>query len=345
MKKSLLALAVLTSFAGAASAQSSVTIYGVVDAGITRETGAIAGSVTKLASGVQSGNRLGFKGSEDLGNGLKAIFQIENGFDIDTGMTRQGGRLFGRQAFVGLAGNAGTVALGRQYNPIFGALDSIDPFGTGLPGQTVNLMSPGNVRTDNAITYTTAPNNVGFTGTVLYGAGEVPGSNSAKRTFGFSGEFKRDALLVTLAYDKLSANTTTAPFSGGLKLLMVGATYNFGPVTAHAAYETEKGDTGNTANFRDAMVGVTIPAGPGSFMASYIHKSDRLENARRGAKQFGVGYTYSLSKRTNVYTSYARINNNKGAAWYVGDASSGGSDLQKVGESSSAFTVGIRHKF
>lgn len=126
MKKSLLALAVLGAFAGAASAQTNVTIYGVVDAGITHENGA-AGSVTKLATGVQSGNRLGFKGTEDLGGGLKANFQIENGFNLDTGTQRQGA-LFGRQAYVGLSGNFGAINLGRQYNPVFNALDSIDPW-------------------------------------------------------------------------------------------------------------------------------------------------------------------------------------------------------------------------
>jgi len=107
MKKSI-ALAILASFAGAASAQSSVTVYGLLDAGITSEIGGAAGSIVKLATGVQSGNRLGFKGTEDLGNGLKANFQIENGFNADTGTARQGGALFGR--------HTGVVAIHEQWH-------------------------------------------------------------------------------------------------------------------------------------------------------------------------------------------------------------------------------------
>eukprot|EP01040_Poterioochromonas_malhamensis_P026971 gene26971-34042_t len=101
MKKSLLALSLLSAF-GVASAQSSVTMYGVVDAGITYDNGPSAGTVTKLESGIESGSRLGFRGTEDLGSGLKALFVLEQGFDIDTGRSGQGGRLFGRQAWVGL---------------------------------------------------------------------------------------------------------------------------------------------------------------------------------------------------------------------------------------------------
>ncbi|MDC8759040.1 porin [Janthinobacterium fluminis] len=340
MKKSLLALAVLASFAGAASAQSSVTVYGVLDAGVTREMGGAAGSVTKLATGVQSGNRLGFKGTEDLGGGLKANFQIENGFDLDTGKTRQGDRLFGRQAFVGLSGAFGAVNLGRQYNPIFISIDSIDPFGTGLPGRIDNLMVAGNYRTDNAVTYST-PTVSGFTANLMYGAGE----NKTGRTLGLSADYNNGPLVLTIAYDKLNAFTSGVTTTGGSKALLVGGTYNFGPATAHAAYETDKNDV-TGSNFRDYMLGVTVPvSAAGSVMASFVKKSDRTKNDM-GSKQFGIGYTYSLSKRTNVYTSYARITNEANAVGTVGDASSGGDgSTPALGKASSAVTVGIRHKF
>ncbi|WP_295997981.1 porin [Rugamonas sp.] len=341
MKKSLLALAVLASFAGIASAQSSVTVYGVVDAGITRETGAIAGSITKLATGVQSGNRLGFKGTEDLGGGLKANFQIENGFDLDTGMTRQGGRLFGRQAFVGLSGAFGAANLGRQYDPIFISIDSIDPFGTGLPGQTVNLMSAGDVRTDNAVTYSTPTMN-GLTGNVLYGAGE----GKVGHTLGLSADYNNGPVVFTVAYNKVNRfDALPAAATGGQKVLLVGGTYNFGPATVHAAYETDKNEVSG-ASFRDYMVGVTVPvSAAGAVVASYIDKNDRVSNSNKGGKQFGVGYLHSLSKRTNLYASYARISNDSAGTNYVGDASSGGSSDQIVGHASTGLTVGMRHKF
>ena len=337
MKKTLLAIAILTSFAGAASAQSSVTVYGLLDAGITSEHGGAAGSVTKLATGVESGNRLGFKGSEDLGNGLKANFQLENGFNLDTGTQRQGA-LFGRQAYVGLSGGFGAVNLGRQYDPIFVSMDSIDPFSTGLTGSSTNLLNPGNVRTNNAITYSS--NSIqGFSANVLYGMGEVAGNNAANRTIGLSANYANGPVLVTFAYDRINA---AASSSANLKLALLGATYNFGPALVAAAYETEKSDTAALDN-RDYLLGVTVPVGPaGAFLASYMKKDDRISN--KDGKQLAVGYTYALSKRTNVYTSYARLTNEAGGASFVGDASSGGTAVLP-GNTSSAFTIGVRHKF
>jgi predicted porin len=344
MKKSLLALAVLASIAGVASAQSSVTIYGVVDAGFTRETGGAAGTVNKLATGVQSGNRLGFKGTEDLGGGLKANFQLESGFNLDDGTQRQGA-LFGRQAFVGLSGAFGAVNLGRQYSPIFVALDTIDPFGTGMTGAITNIFGlGGDSRINNAVTYSSVDMG-GFSFSGLYGAGEKASGSSDGRTLGASGTYAKGPFVATVAYHKIN----TTPAAGAVaatadqKVAFVGATYNFGPVTAHAGYETEKSDIGKT-DYRDAMLGLTVPVGPGNILASYSHKSDRVVNTRRGAKQMAVGYTYSLSKRSNVYTSYSRIDNNDGADWVVGDASSGGTKVAP-GKNSGAFTVGLRHKF
>lgn len=343
MKQSLLAIAVLASFAGIASAQSSVTIYGILDAGITAERGGADGSITKLASGVQQGNRLGFKGSEDLGNGLKANFQLENGFNLDTGTSRQGGRLFGRQAYVGLSGNFGAVNLGRQYDPLFVVMDTIDPFSTGLTGAASNLMNSGNVRTDNAITYST-PNIQGFSGTVLYGAGEKAGDSSFGRTIGASAGYAKGPVVLMAAYDKINA----APAAGAtaattdLKLILVGGTYNFGPAKLHAAVESEKSNLAAT-DFREYLIGVSAPIGVGTLMASYIDKNDRTSNTR-GGKQMAIGYSHPVSKRTSFYTSYGYINNDSNGINTVGDASSGGS-TPAAGHNSSALSVGMRHKF
>ncbi len=343
MKKSLLALAVLASFASAASAQSSVTIYGLVDAGITAERGGANGSITKLATGVQQGNRLGFKGTEDLGNGLKANFQLENGFDLDTGSARQGNRLFGRQAFVGLSGNFGAVNLGRQYDPVFVSMDTIDPFNTGLTGSATNLMNPGNVRTDNSLTYTT-PNFQGASATLLYGAGEKAGSSSYGRTIGGSADYVNGPVVLTLAYNKVNATPIigSAAATNDLKLILVGGTYNFGPVKLHAVYESEKIDALAT-DFRDYLIGVSAPIGVGTLMASYIDKNDRT-NKSLGGKQMAIGYSHPLSKRTSFYTSYGYINNDTNGVNFVGDASSGGS-TPAAGHNSSALSVGMRHKF
>ncbi len=342
MKKSLLALAVLASFASAASAQSSVTMYGLVDAGITAERGGADGSITKLATGVQQGNRLGFKGVEDLGNGLKANFQLESGFDLDTGTSRQGA-LFGRQAFVGLSGNFGAVNLGRQYDLLFNALDEIDPFNTGLTGAATNLMAAGNVRTNNSITYST-PNIQGFSGNLLYGAGEKAGSSSQGRTIGASAGYANGPVMLAVAYNKLNSApaTGTADAIDDLKLILVGGTYDFGPVKLHAIYESEKSNV-NDSDFRDYLIGVSAPIGVGTLMASYIDKNDRTNQAL-GGKQMSIGYSHPVSKRTSFYTSYGYIDNDTNGQNTVGDASGGGSK-PNAGHSSSALAVGVRHKF
>ncbi|WP_292937789.1 porin [Noviherbaspirillum sp.] len=356
MKKSFLALAVLAAFAsiaGSAAAQSSLTIYGVVDAGIDHQTGGVNGAVTKLSSGMQNSNRIGFKGVEDLGGGASALFVLENGFGVDTGSALQGGALFGRQAFVGLKSNLGALTMGRQYTPIFGALcGELDPFSCGLAGTAANLMSQGGTptgggnaaRTNNSVKYAT-PLVAGFSADVTYGFGEVAGNTSAARTVGAQLGYTNGKLTVRLAHNNV--NDITASTSA--KTTVLGGKYNCGAATVHLAYAINKGAyTGNTnvplADSRDVLLGVSVPFGASTFLASYIRKSDKTV-ASNDANQIALGYTYALSKRTNVYTSYARIDNtvanragSAGGFYTVGNATEGGSGDR-------AFNVGVRHTF
>lgn len=335
MKASLVAGLLLSATAGVASAQSGLTIYGILDAGIARETGGADGAVTKLASGVQSGSRLGFKGQEDLGNGMSAHFVLENGLDLDTGKARQNGALFGRHAYVGLTSSAGTINLGRQCNPIFIALDGIDPFETGFTGAASNLMSIGSARTNNTVSYATPKLN-GLSATVLYGFGEQAGDSSLGRTIAFSIDYAAGPWLGTLAYDSLKATSFNT-----MKAVLLGASYNFGPANVHTAFETEKNDIGG--NFRDYLLGVSVPLRQGKLLASYVQKQDRSAT-QRGGRQLAVGYIYTLSKRTNLYSSFGTIRNELAATNVVGDASSGGS-VPAAGDGSRALALGIRHKF
>ncbi|WP_382324125.1 porin [Hydrogenophaga sp. UC242_50] len=151
MKKHAIALAALGLVSGYASAQSSVTLYGVVDVALERVKGAT--SVTRVTSGQQQGSRWGLRGTEDLGGGLKATFLLESGFNADVGTLGQGGRLFGRQGYVGLGGNWGTVRLGRQYTPMD---DIASIIGTKVYDvvSVVPIIGNGDYnRVDNAITY------------------------------------------------------------------------------------------------------------------------------------------------------------------------------------------------
>lgn len=353
MKKSLLALAVLGAIAGTASAQSSVTIYGIADAGLSFEGGApkaapgvaVGDSVTKLSSGIESGSRLGFKGTEDLGGGLSAKFQLETGIAIDAGGFTQGGTAFGRQAWVGLSGNFGNLSLGRQYTPLFIAGDTIDPFDMGLAGTASNLMKVGgaqSARMNNAVNYTT--NNLsGFVGTFAYGFGEVSGNNSASRQWGASGTYSQGPLTVLLAYHNWNdaAAAVAGADIGNHKTTLIGGSYDFTAAKAYVGYAFNKADNGlvESENTRDFLLGVSVPFGQSTFLASYIKKTDKSAlGVSPGASQIAVGYQYALSKRTDLYTSYGHINNDTGAAYTVGNAIDGGLGNR-------AFNFGIRHKF
>ncbi|HYD94784.1 MAG TPA: porin [Noviherbaspirillum sp.] len=337
MKKSLIAFAVLAAFAGAASAQTNVTIYGVADAGISRvDNGAT--TTTRMDSGIQSGSRVGFRGTEDLGGGLSAIFTLENGFNIDDGTLGQGGRLFGRQAFVGLSsGSAGAIKFGRQYNPIRTAVENIDPFALGLAGNASNVFNVYGDRADNTINYST-PKLGGFSGQLAYSLGEAAGSTSVGRHLGLSAGYAAGPLNIILAHHDQNIVAAGAA-NGDSKTTLLGGTYDFGILKLHAAYARNKGANAagvTTIDRDDALLGLTVPVGATSrVLASWIRRSDDI-GANRDADQIALGYTYDLSKRTNLYTSYARTRNEAAAA--LNGASAAGRDP-------SIFNVGVRHRF
>lgn len=330
MKKSLLALAALGTLAGTASAQTALTVYGIVDAGIVSERGGPQGSVLKLSSGVQNGTRLGFRGIEDLGGGLSARFVLETGIAADTGGFNQGNLAFARQAFVGFSGtNWGSVTLGRQYTPHYLAIADIDPFAVGLAGNALNLMSTV-IRMSNTIKYSSA-NWGGFNGEAAYGFGEVAGDNTANRQIGASVGYTNGPIIAKLAYH------TAYDLAGinAFRTILLGAKYDFGPAAASLAYGANRGVA--TIDSRDWMVGVSVPFGASTLLASYVRKDDRTI-ANQDAHQWALGYTYAVSKRTNFYTSYGNISNDNGARFTVGNAID-------PGTGDKAFNVGVRHSF
>ncbi len=341
MKKSLLALAVLGAFAGVASAQTNVTIYGIADVGFVFERGGAAGSVTKLTSGVASGSRLGFRGTEDLGGGLSANFTLENGFNLDTGAisgattTVANPPLFGRQVFVGLKGGFGAVNMGRQYTPHYSILVAADPFGNGMAGKITNVMTSV-VRTDNLVKYT-APAMGGFSADVAYGFGEVAGNNSASRTIGLNLKYAAGPVMVGLGFHDLNNATNT----DDAKNTLLAGTYDFRVAKAHLAYGINKG-TGTVDN-RDLMAGVTVPFGASKLLASYIRKDDKSA-LNRDASQWAIGYLYALSKRTDLYAAYGNITNKNGATFRVGNNTESATSVPAA-SGDRAFNLGIRHSF
>ncbi|MDB5729003.1 MAG: hypothetical protein JWQ00_2208 [Noviherbaspirillum sp.] len=366
MKKSLLALAVLGAFANTAFAQTSVSIYGIVDAGVNFDNGKEAGGRQwSLASGQQSSSRIGFKGTEALGGGLSASFTLENGFSADTGALGNGSRLFGRQAWVGLDGGFGSVKLGRQYSTIYNALNAIDPFGVNQAGDMQRVYAYGLgkldpiARSDNTITYS-SPNFGGFSASVGYKFGETAGAfntNSSK----FAGVgYANGPLNVVFAYQNTDAVgfTTGATSAGGLttsaglsvaalpavvglgattadvKTAFLGGTYDFGVVKAHLGFGDTKLEAVGDSKIRNYMVGVTAPLGANSVYASW-NRNDVRDIRAGTSDQYAIGYSHPISKRTNFYTSIGYTKNDSNVR--LNASGNGGNDRE--------FQAGVRHLF
>ncbi|HEY0844943.1 MAG TPA: porin [Noviherbaspirillum sp.] len=341
MKKTLLAFAVMGAFTGTAFAQSNVTVYGVLDIAVNyADNGAAANAHTlSLDNGTQLPSRIGFKGTEDLGGGLSAIFLLENGFNSDTGAITQAGRIFGRQAWIGLNGGFGTVKFGRQWAPVFLALAEFDPFGVGLAGDASLMFASGTVplRTDNTINYA-LPAMGGFSGQVSYSLGEAAGSTSANHQYGLGLGYVNGPLNIQFGYHNANATATAAPVSVDTKHALIGGVYNFGPVNAHVGFGDSKSDSnvaGAGVKERNWLVGLSAPVGVGTAMLSYI-RNDVRNVASADSSMIALGYSHALSKRTSVYTSYSRVSNDAGVA--LNGAAANGNDP-------TLFNVGIRHKF
>ena len=345
MKKSLIMLAIAGAFAGTAHAQTAVNVYGIVDMGLVREQGNAAGSVNKVTSGAQSGSRIGFKGTEDLGDNMKALFVLETGIAADSGGFNQNGLAFGRQSFVGLQNDFGTLTLGRQYTPYFLTLNAADPFASGLAGTASNLVANSGIRMNNTIKYASPIFMGGATAELAYGFGEQAGNNDAGRLISGAIGYGNDLFSIRLAHH----NKRNVADTANSKNTMLTGTWDFKVAKAFIAYAENDGaesslitglpvtDIRNSSKSRDFLIGATVPFGKHTFIASYIRKDDR-NAANNDANQIGIGYTYAISKRTNLYAAWARIDNSNLAAYTVGNNS-------EPGSGDKAFNLGVRHIF
>ncbi|WP_165794876.1 porin [Solimicrobium silvestre] len=336
MKKSVFATALLGTF-GLASAQSTMTIYGILDAGISADNSSAAGSVAKLESGMESGSRFGFKGTEDLGNGLKALFVLEQGIALDTGTLTSGGHLFGRQALVGLGGTFGTVTMGRQYTPIFSAYGSIDPFGNNSAGDINTLFGKNSnfiskdYRMDNSVIYTAPVNLGGFNAAVAYGFGEQAGDSAAQSQVGLSLGYASGPIKAVYAYHAEN-NANSIVDTDTYKSHFLGATYDFNRVKVHAAFDqTTQGADHKTQSY---LLGATVPLGIHSIFADVTYRDNKLLNDAN-ASQIAIGYNHTLSKRTNLYTILGCIINDDNSKV----------NTQVLGKTVNKVQVGMRHVF
>jgi predicted porin len=352
MKRSLLALAALTAFAGAASAQSTVTLFGVVDVSAMSVSNGSAKTTKTLAQDGVNSSRIGFRGVEDLGGGLRAGFHIEGAFGPDTGCGGSGtlgtpstcaGQTWQRRSTASLIGGFGEIRLGRDYTPQFNNIAAFDPWGyngvahVGNVRDTLGSGATTQVRANNTIAYF-LPAMGGLYGQVQVAAGE---GSTGNKDLAFRLGYAAGPLNVGGAWAKTyKVNAMIDDY----KTINFGASFNAGFATFEGAYE--KNDY-STKNQKVLLLGLLVPVGSGTFKASFVKTSGSSKLYE--AKQFGLGYVYDLSKRTALYAQYARINNSGNAALgskYAVYGANGGSQVGFVGgETSSGFQFGIRHFF
>ncbi|CAM4331723.1 Porin domain-containing protein [Comamonas aquatilis] len=344
---------VATACMGASAQTSSVQIYGVADMGFAHISNKGGSSLNAVTSGRLQSSRIGFKGNEDLGGGLSAVFTLESGIEMDTGTSTSSTIFFNRQAWVGLKSTQlGTLTLGRQYSPIYdhlvlssgaptfglvgGAVDGI-----AIPGSSVGRFDNtiGGSRTDNSIKYT-SPNLGGFTATAMVGLGEVAGDNAAGRTLSAGVGYAQGPVNAAVTYLERECKT-----SGGCtgaeakdKILAVVGGYNFGFMHLGAIYTQQR----NAKNVKDVdgdvmSVRAVFPVNAWRLSAGYQVLNDKSAR-NQDVRQFNLGATYDLSKRSTLYAFYTNQKVSNGGIASMGLLNSSNSRQNQ-------WSVGMRHTF
>lgn len=348
MQKKLIALAVAGLVSAPVFAQSNVTIYGVADAYVAiGEHG--ENDFRGVEQGALSGSRIGFRGTEDLGNGLKAVFVVEQHINIDTG-TNFGGS--SRQAFVGLGGSFGTISLGRQYAPgyffnydaLAGAAVGVQSILSNQSGMTIAPTS--NARWNNSIAYTGSFS--GLTARAIYSAGgvELDENPSDDDAYGVGLDYGIGGLKVGAVYHVVK-NEVAFGSAGDEKQKEwgLGASYDFGVVSLHASYQSAEDMRGVKGVDADLwQVGLVVPVGAGNIHLAYGEIEFDQPGRDTEAKSYSLAYTHALSKRTTAYAAFNRVDNDNGLAMgLVGYGHKAGSTFG--GEDSDLLAIGIRHTF
>ncbi|MHA4866552.1 porin [Duganella sp. PWIR1] len=359
MKK--IAFAASLMLAGAAQAQSSVTMYGIIDAAVEQYSNADAAgnSVTRMPSlgGGMFPSRLGFRGTEDLGDGLKAIFQLENGFAPDTGTQGQN-RLFGRQAWVGLQGKWGQLTFGRNYNMLNISTYDVDIIGPSQYGLGSLDSAIPNGRSDNSIAYRGTFSGVTVGATYSLGrdtsaaggpagtacAGESATDATACREWSALLRYDGNGYSLISAYDRIYGGAGAA---NGLN--SSSKTDSRGHVAAFIKRDDWKvgvgiinrNNEGSTVQPRSNLVyiGAAYNVTPLFTIDGQFAKLDYRATSN-DSSQLLIRGVYNLSKRSAVYVAAGRINNDGAAALALSAGGSVGAGLNQTG-----IITGIKHSF
>jgi predicted porin len=322
-----------------AAAQTNVQLYGILDAAISsQDTGGPEGRTTVVNSGNQSSSRFGFRGTEDLGDGLKAIFNLEAGASIDTGAADSA--LFGRRAVVGLEGGFGSLTLGREYSPIAAVAGATDAFGQGFYGSNLSAFTTNRLtrRLANSVNYKSPAWN-GFKLLAAYSAGEVTTANTPSGDLrGVGAEYTLGNLYLGAAYHTIKRVPADED-----KETAFGAGYKFDQL---GGFEVKgnymSADREGSAKYKQANLGGSMPFGAHRVYANY----QRQEQGNAKGNSWALAYTYSLSKRTNIYASYASLDNNSNGVFGLSSSSvTIAPAATALGKDPDVFSLGLRHSF
>lgn len=364
MPVALLAATALMALPLSAQAQSNVTIYGVMDVGVEHLTNVAAGTSLTRVPGLTGSapSRFGFRGTEDLGGGLKANFVLEGGVMPDSGASNQAGRLFGRQSWVGLSGRFGAVMLGRQYTMLGNGMLDGDIMGPNAYGTSALDFYLGHARVDNSIGYLGQFGQVSVGGTYSFGrdtanggpspagtncAGELATDSRACREWSLLVQYKTPVWGVAAAVD----NQRGAPgaFAGLVssakedQRTVVSGFYKFGDVKVGAGIMRRRNE-GSAATPRSDLtfVGVSVPVMTTLTLDAQAHRID-YKNSPNAATLLSARAQYHFSKRTTVYASAGHIANQGALANGVSSGQAGGAPA--AGGSQRGLLVGVRHFF
>jgi predicted porin len=381
--RKLLCAAAIGGLAGTAHAQSSVTLYGLIDGGISyvnhaENASGGSSSLVKFDDGINGGNRWGLKGAEDLGGGYKAIFTLENGFGLGDGTLSQGGALFGRQAFVGISkSGVGAFTMGRQY-PF--AHDYLNRYSTG--GLTAGDAYMYHINTLDLLTSVRINNSVKFDSVRMYGfkfgamygfsnaAGQFGGSNGvdgdggSSRTYSFGVDYRNGPFSMGFAYTDITYPLQEVP---PLKLTLanleplgerdlrsygVGAKYQFGPALGYALWTNTRLEnldhSAATLNIYEG--GVVYQVNPAIAAALGYTRTQVTGSATGTWNQVNSSVEYSLSKRTSVYVlaiyqKASGSNDGVPVQAQIGKTTSYFGNSGSDAQNQLAFRIGMRHRF
>lgn len=353
MRQGIALAALLSTVAGISHAQSSVTLYGVADVGVeylTNVPSATGGeNQLRMSSGNMSTSRWGLRSTEDLGGGLKAIFELESGISIDTG-SNNSSKMFDRGAYVGLSGGFGAITLGRQTTPLYDTAILLDPMGF---APRYSLFRSDDViagRADNSIKY--KGTFAGLTASGLYSfgrtnAGEIPGQTKVDRSFGGSLSYANGPLMVGVVYDQYQGTSILTRDQKDRRAL-AGASYMVGPVKAFAGYRWLKGNVGVGTEIRSDLywLGLRYHATTALSFAGAGYYTD-FKDTNADPMVFVASADYAFSKRTDAYfnVGYARNKNSSQLGLNGYNASTGAPTNVMPGENQTGVVLGLRHKF